>query len=186
MQLHVFFRYKTWEITCEWQNHNFASNKMSPKHYMKCHKQQKRTLKKLLGWQVFKNHNCNPFQSSSILSICASYCIYCVSYTLLWRCQWLFSCFTQFWWPFPVFEFYKFRGTAPLRQLQINKTCRFLKPRENHIRHLRLIWKLLVVGCPGYLLWIFCSLRCWRFCLSNTQISSEVAKARAKWAPKKS
>ena len=94
--------------------------------------------------------------------------------------------FHSIWWPFPVFQFYKFRGTAPLRQFQINQTRRFLKHREHHVRHLRLIWKHLIVGCPGYLLWIFCCLRCWRFCLSNTQISSEVAKARAKWVPKES
>ena len=39
-------------------------------------------FEKVLGSQVFKNHNCNPFQSSSSLSIRASFCICCVIYTL--------------------------------------------------------------------------------------------------------
>ena len=43
---------------------------MSPKHYFKRYKRHKWTLQNL-GSQVFKNHNFNPFQSSS-LSIRAS------------------------------------------------------------------------------------------------------------------
>ena len=33
---------------------------------------------KLLGQQVLKNRNCNPFQSSSSLCVLASFCISCV------------------------------------------------------------------------------------------------------------
>ena len=32
-------------------------------------------FEKLLGEQVFKNHNCNPFQSPSSLSMRVSFCI---------------------------------------------------------------------------------------------------------------
>ena len=41
----------------------------------------KRNIEKLLGQQVFQNHNKKPFQSSSSLSIPASFCIFCVIYT---------------------------------------------------------------------------------------------------------
>ena len=47
----------------------------------------------LLGKQVFKNHNCNPFQSSPNLSTCFSFYICCVIYTL-------YSCFEQLNWSF--------------------------------------------------------------------------------------
>ena len=42
----------------------------------------KMNFEKLLGEQV-KNRNCNPFQSSSSLSIPASLFIFCVIYTLI-------------------------------------------------------------------------------------------------------
>ena len=38
-------------------------------------------FEKLLGWQVFKNDDYNPIQSSSSLSIPASFGIYCVIHT---------------------------------------------------------------------------------------------------------
>ena len=31
-------------------------------------------FEKLLGWTVFKNPNFNPFQSSSVLPVCATCC----------------------------------------------------------------------------------------------------------------
>ena len=43
----------------------------------------KTNFEKLLGLQVFKNHNCSPFQSSSSLSIGDSFCICCVIKYLL-------------------------------------------------------------------------------------------------------
>ena len=45
-------------------------------------------FRNLLGKQVLKNHNCNPFQSSPNLSTCFSFYICCVIYTL-------YSCFEQ-------------------------------------------------------------------------------------------
>ena len=43
----------------------------------------KTNFEKLLSLQVFKNHNCSPFQSSSSLSIRDSFCICCVIKYLL-------------------------------------------------------------------------------------------------------
>ena len=51
----------------------------------------KMNFEKLLSLQVFKNHNRNPFQSFSSLSIRALVCICCVIYTF-------FSCFERLLW----------------------------------------------------------------------------------------
>ena len=47
--------------------------------------------------QVFKNHNCNPFKSSTSLSIHVSFCIFCAIYSYL-KCyeRQLFLYFNQF------------------------------------------------------------------------------------------
>ena len=50
----------------------------------------------LLGKQVFKNHNCNPFQSSRNLSTCSSFYICCVIYTFSSCFEQFNLCFTQF------------------------------------------------------------------------------------------
>ena len=63
-QLPVLIGYKTRDITCEGQKHSFVSNKMSPKHHINRYKQ-------------------HPLQSSSSLSIRASFCICFVIYTFL-------------------------------------------------------------------------------------------------------
>ena len=39
----------------------------SLKHHINRYKRQQMNFEKLLGAQVFKNHNCNPLQSSSSL-----------------------------------------------------------------------------------------------------------------------
>ena len=51
----------------------------------------------LLGQQVFKNHNCNPFQYSLSLPIHVSFAIFCAIYSFL-KCyeRQLFVCFNQF------------------------------------------------------------------------------------------
>ena len=51
----------------------------------------------VLGQQVFKNHNCNPFKSSTSLSIHVSFCIFCAIYSYL-KCyeRQLFLYFNQF------------------------------------------------------------------------------------------
>ena len=41
----LFFRYETWEITCEWQNLSSESNMQICLHNIKRYKQQKWTLK---------------------------------------------------------------------------------------------------------------------------------------------
>ena len=58
---------------------------MSPKHYINISIVTNNTneLEKLLGLQVFKNHNYNPFQFSLRLSINVSFSICCVTYTFL-------------------------------------------------------------------------------------------------------
>ena len=40
-------------------------------------------FEKLLDQQVFKNHNCNPFKSSSSFSIRPYFCIYCLIHSFL-------------------------------------------------------------------------------------------------------
>ena len=68
---------------------------MSPKHFVKRHKEQKGTL---------KNCNCNPFQSSSSLSILDSFFICCVIYTFLFPFWMFFFKFHSIWRPCPLFE----------------------------------------------------------------------------------
>ena len=48
-------------MACQWQNHRLASIDVS--------KHSNMDFEKVLGHQVFRKHNCNPFQSSSSLSI---------------------------------------------------------------------------------------------------------------------
>ena len=69
----------------------------------------------LFGLQVFKNHNCNPFQSSLSLSIRASFCIcsgICSSFNRFWAV--MFVCFTQFGSGSLCLNVDKFRDTASL------------------------------------------------------------------------
>ena len=69
----------------------------------------------LFGLQVFKNHNCNPFQSSLSLSIRFSFCICCgifSSFNRFWAV--MFVCFTQFGSGFLCLNVDKFRDTASL------------------------------------------------------------------------
>ena len=54
--------------------------------------------KHLISRQVFKTKNCNPFQSSSGLSICVSFSNCCVIYA--------FFFFFNVWWQFSLFEFW--------------------------------------------------------------------------------
>ena len=57
----------------------------------------KQNFKKLL--EIFKNHNCNPFQSSSRLSIVAFFCI-CgdTFWAVITKCH-------SIWWQYSLFEF---------------------------------------------------------------------------------
>ena len=69
----------------------------------------------LFGLQVFKNHNCNPFQSSLSLSIRASFCIcsgICSSFNRFWAV--MFVCFSQFGSGSLCLNVDKFRDTASL------------------------------------------------------------------------
>ena len=70
-------------------------------------------FEKLLSKQVFINHNCNPFQSSSNLSIRFSFGG-CVIYTSFSWFEQLFSCPTQFDSICHCLNFDIFRDTAPL------------------------------------------------------------------------
>ena len=57
--------------TCKWLNHSFVSNKYVSQKIHPTIKATKLNFENLLGWswQVFKNHNCNPFQYPSNFSI---------------------------------------------------------------------------------------------------------------------
>ena len=56
---------------------------MSPEYHLKRNKTTKKKTEKLLDQQqVFKNHNCHPFQSSSTVSIRAFFCISSVLFSL--------------------------------------------------------------------------------------------------------
>ena len=68
-QLRVLTRFRSWMTKSQ-----LGVLQMSPIHYIKRCKQQKWTFKNRLGKQVFKNQNCNPFQSSSSLTIRFSLC----------------------------------------------------------------------------------------------------------------
>jgi len=64
----------------------------------------KMNFEKLLSEQVFKNHNCHPFQSSSSLSTRASF-VFAVSFipsSIFLRCYFMFP---SIWWRFLMFEF---------------------------------------------------------------------------------
>ena len=71
-----------------------------PNTFSKHYKQQKLTWRKLLAYFFFKNHNCNPLQSSSGLSIHASfYFVFAVLYPLFmfWAVMFMFhSVWCQF------------------------------------------------------------------------------------------
>ena len=72
----------------------------------------------LFGLQVFKNRNCNLFQSSLSLSIRASLCICCdifSSFNRFWAV--MFVCFTQFGSGSLCLNVDKFRDTASLVSL---------------------------------------------------------------------
>ena len=59
------------EITGKWQNQRSKTNKyVSRTLFLKLQAAGMNFEKQLLlGWTVFKNHNFNPFQSSSVLPI---------------------------------------------------------------------------------------------------------------------
>ena len=104
----------TWEITCLWQNHSFVANKCLLSITSNV------TNKKSELWKTvrqtshgFRNHNCNPFQSLSSLSMRVSFCISMLSIP----CFHVFSgyfCFTQFGGGSHCLDFNQFCDTAPL------------------------------------------------------------------------
>ena len=67
------------EITSKWQNQRLETNKYVSWALFLKPKTAELNFEKLLGWTVFKNHNFNPFQSSSVLPIGGSCCICCVN-----------------------------------------------------------------------------------------------------------
>ena len=70
------------EITCKWQNQRLETNKyVSWALFLKLQTAEL-NFEKLLGWTVFKNHNFNPFQFSSVLPIGGSCCVCCVNLPL--------------------------------------------------------------------------------------------------------
>ena len=71
-------------------------------------------FEKLLGEQVFKNHNCNSFQSPSSLSMRVSFCISMLSIPCLLVLSGYF-CFTQSGGGSHSLDFDKFCDTAPLK-----------------------------------------------------------------------
>ena len=91
------------EITCKWLNHDFM---MSLKHYIKL-KTIEINFEKLCGWQVFTNHNCNPFYSSSSLSIPVCLILYLLCYLYLVFLFWaVIFMFRSMWWHFLLFKFW--------------------------------------------------------------------------------
>ena len=60
-------------------------------------------------------NNCNPFQSSSSLSIRASFCICCVIYTFFLLFERLFLCFIQFGFSSRCLNFDKRRASATFK-----------------------------------------------------------------------
>ena len=81
---------------------------ISTKHYV--YQTLQTTHENELWKTVLKNHNYNPFQSSSCLSIHASFCICCcfIPYLSVLR---LYFMFYSLWWQFSLF-----RDTAPVSQ----------------------------------------------------------------------
>ena len=65
----------TWYQVKEWQNHSFFQTKYVSQALYQTLQTTKMNFESLLGEQVFKNHNCNPFQSSLSLTIRAYFCI---------------------------------------------------------------------------------------------------------------
>ena len=94
-----------YSLTCEWQNHSFASYKyVSLEYYIKRYKQEKWTLKKCWANNFFKNlYYCNPFQSSSSFPILASCVIYGIYTFFNVSCGYFHI--TLNWWQFLQFEF---------------------------------------------------------------------------------
>ena len=82
----------------------------------------KMKFEKLLCWQVFKNTSAFPFQSSSSLSICASFFFY-VIYTFL-QCFEQFFMFHSVWCPFPMFEFWWISWHSFFKRKKVNKHCK--------------------------------------------------------------
>ena len=78
-QFRAHFQHKSWEITCCMSN-KYVSQALFQTFTFKT---TKVNFEELLGWQLFKNHNGNLCQSSSRLSISASFCICRVFYTFL-------------------------------------------------------------------------------------------------------
>ena len=69
------------EITFKRQNKSFLFNKYTSKALYQTLQTTKMNFENLLRYNKFsKTHNCNPFQSSSSLSIWASFCTCCVIY----------------------------------------------------------------------------------------------------------
>ena len=75
-QLSDLIHHETWGIIWEWQNYSFVSKKICLPSISVYQSLQIRNMNigKLVGKQVLKNRNCNLFQSSSSLSILASFC----------------------------------------------------------------------------------------------------------------
>ena len=72
-------------------------------------------FEKLFSQQVFKHHICNPFQSSSSLSIRSSFFICCRIYFFFFMFWAVILCFTEFGGGSYRSNFEKFRDAAPLR-----------------------------------------------------------------------
>ena len=77
-------------VNNKWQNSSFISNKYVSQVLNQTLHATKMNFEKLLGQHVFKNHSCNPFQSSSSLSIRASFGICSVIYTFFQHHEHLF------------------------------------------------------------------------------------------------
>ena len=72
-------------------------------------------FEKLFDQQVFKEHNCNPFQSSSSFSSVPPFLFVVVFISSFLCSEQLFLCFTEFGGGSYRSNFEKFRDTAPLR-----------------------------------------------------------------------
>ena len=64
------------DITCKWQNQRSETNKYVSWALFLNLQAAGINFEKLLGWTVFKNHNFNPFQSFSVLTI-RGICCFC-------------------------------------------------------------------------------------------------------------
>jgi len=110
---------QTWEITCEWQNYSFVSNKhaclLNNISNVTVTNNKNELWKTVRLEQVFKDHNCNLFQSPPCLPIHSSFCI-CCAVLFIPRCALSRYFYVQFT-PFgrlPLFECWLLvRDTAP-------------------------------------------------------------------------